>query len=385
MTEDVELTVALGESAGGVVDNSEDEGPSESSGFFLLPKSLDTLFLAGILAGMVLTILYFARSVAIPIAFAVLLNLLLQPAVRVLTRLGSPKSIAAAFVLVVLIGGVTGLAYGLSAPATTWVSRVTDEFPRLEQRLSTLRRPIEAVQNTAKQVEQATEDPNQTSRVAVKETGLSSLLFEGTRDMLVGSVTTALLLFYLLVSGDMFLRRLVEILPRFGNKKQAVEIAHEIQHNISRYLVTITLMNALVGVATGVTAYLCGLQGAVLWGAIAFLLNYVLIFGPLAGIGVFLLAGLLTFDGGWQAISPAGIYLVIHVIEGEVITPLLVARRFILNPVIIIVSLVFWYWMWGVAGALLAVPFLATIKIVCDRIPPLMAFGHFLSAEPPAS
>jgi predicted PurR-regulated permease PerM len=111
------------------------------------------------------------------------------------------------------------------------------------------------------------------------------------------------------------------------------------------------------------------------------LLNYLPIFGPLLGTGMLFLAGLVTFDTIWQALLPAAAYLIIHIIEGETITPMLLARRFTLNPVLVIISIVFWYWMWGVAGALLAVPLLATLKIICDRIRPLAAFGHFLGAE----
>jgi len=189
------------------------------------------------------------------------------------------------------------------------------------------------------------------------------------------------LLFFLLVSGDLFLRRLVEILPTLSNKKQAVEISREIESNISSYLATISLMNLGVGVLTGIAAYVCGLSDPILWGTVAFLLNFVPILGPLCGVAILLLAGLLTFDVIWQAALPAGIYLVIHIVEGETVTPMLLARRFILNPVLVIVSLIFWYWMWGISGALLAVPLLATVKIVCDRIRPLMALGHFLGAE----
>jgi predicted PurR-regulated permease PerM len=206
-------------------------------------------------------------------------------------------------------------------------------------------------------------------------------LFSGTRTMLVGVGTTVVLLFFLLVSGDLFLRRLVEILPTLSNKKQAVEISREIESNISSYLATISLMNLGVGVLTGIAAYVCGLSDPILWGTVAFLLNFVPILGPLCGVAILLLAGLLTFDVIWQAALPAGIYLVIHIVEGETVTPMLLARRFILNPVLVIVSLIFWYWMWGISGALLAVPLLATVKIVCDRIRPLMALGHFLGAE----
>jgi predicted PurR-regulated permease PerM len=198
--------------------------------------------------------------------------------------------------------------------------------------------------------------------------------------VLVGLFTTAVLLFFLLVSGDLFLRRFVEVLPTFSNKKQAVEIVREIEISISSYLATIGVMNLGVSVATPLPR-IFGLPDPILWGAMAFLLNFVPILGPIFGAGVLLLAGVLTFDVTWRAVLPTGIYLAIHLIEGQTVTPILLARRFILNPVLVIISIILWYWMWGVAGALLAVPLLATVKIVCDRIRPLMALGHFLGAE----
>jgi predicted PurR-regulated permease PerM len=100
--------------------------------------------------------------------------------------------------------------------------------------------------------------------------------------------------------------------------------------------------------------------------------------GPTIGVVIFLIAGLLTIEPLWLAFLPAGLYLGIHMIEGETITPMLLARRFTINPVLVIVSLVFWYWMWGVPGAILATPMLAVIKIICDRIQSLTAFGHFI-------
>lgn len=156
-----------------------------------------------------------------------------------------------------------------------------------------------------------------------------------------------MLLFFPLTSGDQFLRRIVEILPTLANKKQAVEISREIERNISGYRVTITLMNAAVGTIAGIAAYFCGLSDPALWGAAAFFLNYLPILGPLFGVAILFLAGLLTFEPIWQALLPAGIYLAIHFVEGETVTPILLARRFTLNPVLVIVALVFWYWMWG--------------------------------------
>jgi predicted PurR-regulated permease PerM len=191
--------------------------------------------------------------------------------------------------------------------------------------------------------------------------------------------TTVLFLYFLLVSGDNFQRRLVEILPRFSSKRQAVDISQQIESDISAYLVTITIMNAIVGIATAGVMWLTGVGDPILWGTVAFLLNYAPIVGPASGMLIFLLAGLLTIDTFWQAFLPAGLYLAIHLVEGEVVTPLLLARRFTLNPVLVILSLVFWFWMWGIPGAILSVPMLAIAKIVCDRIRPLAAIGHFLA------
>ena len=313
---------------------------------------------------------------------AFLLQLLLQPAMRALGKLRVPKTAAALLLLFAMCGAVGMLVSSLAVPASEWIAKAPESLPRLEQRLSVVRAPIDKMQKATKEVEQMAAGPAAASEVVVKGPALSALLFSGTRSFLIGLGTTIVLLFFLLLSGDLFLRRLVEILPSFKDKKQAVEISHEIERNISAYLVTISLMNAVVGIATGIETYLCGLADPILWGTLAFVLNYVIIIGPLTGVGVLFLAGLLTFDTVWQALLPAGIYLAIHLIEGESITPMLLARRFTLNPVLVILSLIFWYWMWGVAGALLAVPMLATFKIVADRIRPLMALGHFLGVEP---
>jgi predicted PurR-regulated permease PerM len=170
----------------------------------------------------------------------------------------------------------------------------------------------------------------------------------------------------------------VEIMPRFSNKRQVVDIAKQIESDISAYLLTITTMNAAVGIATAAVMWLTGVGDPLLWGTTAFLLNFVPILGPALGALIFLLAGALAGDTVWLMVLPAGLYLGIHLIEGETFTPMLLARRFTLNPVLVIVSLVFWFWMWGIPGAILSVPMLAITKIICDRVRPLAALGHFL-------
>jgi len=345
-----------------------------------LPTDLRTLLLLGIFVLLSFYTLYFTREIAIPIVFAFVLNLLLQPAMRALTRLYLPRTIAALLMVLVFFGTVAGIGVSISSPAANWIAKAPESLTRLEQRLSVLKKPLGQLQEATKRVENMTQGSQNQTTVVVENPGLSSFLLLNTQSLLVGLGLTIVLLFFLLVVGDMFLRRLVEIIPKLRNKKQLVDISQEIERNISGYLFTITLMNAAVGLLTGLAAYLFGMSDAILWGVAAFLLNYLPIFGPLLGTAMLFLAGLVTFDTIWQALLPAAAYLVIHIIEGETITPMLLARRFILNPVLVIISVVFWYWMWGVAGALLAVPMLAALKIICDRILPLAAFGHFLGA-----
>jgi predicted PurR-regulated permease PerM len=127
--------------------------------------------------------------------------------------------------------------------------------------------------------------------------------------------------------------------------------------------------------------WVCGVGDPVLWGVVAFLFNYIPIIGPLFGFIVFLFAGFLAIDSLWLGMLPAGLYLLVHILEGEMVTPTLLARRFTLNPVLVIISLIFWFWMWGIPGAILAVPMLAIVKIICDGVKPLNAIGHFFEGD----
>jgi predicted PurR-regulated permease PerM len=343
------------------------------------PRDLRTVLLAGIFVLLVFAALYATVEIVVPLVFAILLKLLLQPGVRLLGRLRIPQTLAALAMIVALFSAIGTAGYLLASPAKAWLERAPQSLPRLEQQLRVFRRPIQQLQQATRQVEKITESPGETPKaVAVKGPGLVGYLFSGTRSLLAGIGITVLMLFFLLASGDLFMRKLVEILPSFRDKKQAVELSREIESNISAYLVTVSIMNTLVGVAVGLSMWAIGLPDAVLWGTLAFVLNYVLILGPLTGVCLFFVAGLLSFDAIWQALLPPVAYLMIHMVEGEGVTPMLLARRFTLNPVLIIGSLIFWDWMWGIPGALLAVPMLAVFKIVCDRVRPLAAIGHFI-------
>ena len=352
--------------------------PAEEPEEMPLPSDPKVIFLGGLFALALLAAVYVAAEIVLPLVLAVVLKLLLQPVMRLLERWHVPRILAALLLILAVFGTIVGLGAALAGPASTWAAKLPEGIPRLQERLSFLQAPINTLQRFLQQVEDYGQPAGAPAAVSEGGSTLMTKLFTGTRNFASGFFTTILFLLFLLVSGDTFLRRLVEIMPSFSNKRQAVDISQQIESDISAYLVTITLMSAAVGIATAMVMWLTGVGDPILWGAVAFLLNFVPILGPILGVVIFLLAGLLTNDTLWQALLPAGLYLGIHLIEGETITPMLLAKRFTLNPVLVIISLVFWFWMWGAPGAILSVPMLAITKIICDRIRPLAAFGHFL-------
>jgi predicted PurR-regulated permease PerM len=335
----------------------------------------------------VFAVLSIAADIVLPILLALVLNLLLQPAKRLLTdNLRLPAMLAALLLLIVLVCIVAGVAAAVSVPASSWFAKVPQSLPTLEQRMGFLQRPFDFLRHGLEQVQNLLQQqpPPGEQRVVVQQQsnigGVGMTILAGTRAVLGEVLTVVVVLFFMLTAGDSLLRRIVEIVPGFGEKRRVVEIAVEIERNISGYLVTITLMNLLVGVANGMSMWLQGMPDPLLWGTLAFLLNYIPILGPLTGIAIFFFVGLFSSSNLLWALVPPGAYFLIHVIEGETVTPMLLARRFTLNPVLVIISLFFWDWLWGVPGALLSVPLLAIFKIICDRVPAMMPLGHLLGA-----
>ncbi len=356
-----------------------------------LPSDPRTIFLGGLFFLALLAALYAASEIMLPIILAIVLKLLLQPFVRMLDRCHVPRGLGALLAIILLMGVLAGLVSALAGPATSWAGKLPQALPQIQDKLAILHRPIGMMQSTWETLQGITHGgaetkpdsaapPAAAAPSAKQGPNLLSMVFTGTAAVAAGLFETLLVLFYLLVSGETFLRRLVEILPRFASKRQAVEISLHIERNISAYLITVTLINAVVGLLTFVVMWLCGVANPLLWGTMAFLLNFIPFLGPMVGIVIFLMASVLSLGVTWWALLPVGLYFGIHVAEGELITPMLLARRFTINPVAVILALVFWYWMWGVPGAILAVPMMAITKIVCDDLRPLRAFGHFLEA-----
>ena len=338
--------------------------------------------------------LYFAASIVLPFVLAIVLNLLLAPVMRFLShRLHVPKVLSALLLILLLFGFVAMIVLAVSVPASGWIARAPDSLAALQHKLAFLRQPIDAIEHGYARL-QAMMSSSQAAAQASGQhmsvgqgsslTGVLTSGLSGTRFFLGEVFTLVLILFFLLASGDSLVRRFVEIMPTLADKRRAVQIVSEIEHNVSLYLATITIMNVLVGSLNMLQVWLLGLPNPLLWGVAAFLLNYVPILGPVTGIAIYFFVGLFTYDSLVHALIPPAIYLGIHMLEGETITPMLLARRFTLNPVMVMSSLMFWDWMWGIVGAFLSVPLLAVLKIVCDHVDRLAPMGHMLggSARP---
>jgi predicted PurR-regulated permease PerM len=356
-----------------------------------LPQDPKVVFQGTLVLLALLAAAYVAKEVVLPIVLAFILKLLMQPAMRLFKRFHIPRVIGSLTMIILLFGLIAGFGEMLSGPASDWAKRLPQGLPRLEQRVEVVSAPLNALnkmfshaKGLVSSVPKAdAADPASTAAAVPSDMGggIEGAILDGAHVFASEFLTTFLVLFFLLNSGDTFLRRLVEVMPRFRDKRQVIDISQQVESDISSYLVTITVMNLSVGVATGMAMWALGLQNPLLWGAVAFLLNYVPILGPLTGMVVFLAVGMLSLDPLWKAFMPMAVYVAIHMVEGETVTPMLLARRFTLNPVLVIIALLFWDWMWGVPGAILAVPMLAITKIVCDRIRPLAALGHFLEGE----
>jgi predicted PurR-regulated permease PerM len=338
-----------------------------------------SIAITGLLVLAVLYTLYFARAFLLPIVLAVLLDFLLSPMIRLLKRVRIPEPAGAALVILVLLGALGAGVYSLAEPARDWMARAPESIATVQSRLRVLQRPVEQVTRTAERVEAATEvERSGPQEVVVRGPRLSERLFGTTQGLLTGAMETVILLYFLLAAGDLFLQKLIKVLPLLRDKKKAVAIARETEASISAYLFTVALVNIGLGIVVTLVMTLIGMPNAVLWGSLAALAEFVPYVGATVMIALLTMAGLINFQSVGHALLVPGAYLAVNLIQANFVSPMVLGRRLTLNPVAILVGLVFWWWLWGVGGAFIAVPLLATLKIFCDHIESLAPIGEFL-------
>lgn len=339
------------------------------------------LALSGLLLIAVLTILHLARDVVLPVVAALILSLVFLPAVRGMKKLYIPTSLGAGIVVLGLLATFLVGVYTLAAPARDWLDKAPHALREVGDKLSYFTGQVSDVSKATAKVRDVTDDMtgnSQAKEVTVNTSTTAGDILDGARTFSLGAASTLLLLFFLLASGDLFLRKTIAATPLLADKRRAVDIAQHVESAVSHYLFAVTLINIALGAAVAVALYLLGVPNPLLWGVMVAVLNFVPYLGEITIVIALTMVGLLTFDDVWRGLAVPGIFCVLSAAERYLITPTIVGRQLSLNPVVIVLSVLFWGAMWGVAGALLAVPILVTLKVLCDRIERLKVFGDFL-------
>ena len=332
--------------------------------------------MAMLLSLLMLYTLYFAKDFFLPIVLAIVLNLLLSPVVRWLSKLHVPRGVSAMMVIWVFIGLSAGLVNSLATPATEWFEKTQEIFGQLQKKSAPLLESMEQVTEATKTIEGIAaevldEEPatrNQVEVTVATEGDWKSSALTNARSFMGSTIIVLSLLFFLLSTGDMMMRKLAGLFSSTERQAKAVEVAAAVQHEISRYLLSITIINVCLGLIVGSILWVLGMPNPFLWGALLSILNFVPYVGSIATAAIVLVVSVVTFDTLPAILLPPLIMMFCSSVEGMVITPFLLGFRLSLNPVLIFISILFWGWLWGIVGVLLAVPLLAIAKVSADRI-----------------
>lgn len=344
------------------------------------PRSPAALVVLAVLA--VAFTLWAAQDLVLPVLLAMFLALVGNPIIRTLQRIHLPRFIGALLVLAIGIAGTMLLARQLAQPAGEWIREVPREIGGLAPKLRDLAKPVRDANRVAENIARAAGGESTSKPVQVVKTEINDpyRALTATPRMVASVLAVVLLTFFFMVYGEDLQRKAIALLPDRQKKKVTVEILHAIETEISRYVFTITIINLLLGLVYAACLYFflaVPLDEALLWGTMAALLNFAPYVGPLIGMAVMLAMGFLSYEP-WQSLVPAAIYLGLHTLEGQLVTPIVLGRRMALSPLLLILALMVFGWMWGILGLLLAVPLLVCVKIVLSRIEGMEGWARLL-------
>jgi predicted PurR-regulated permease PerM len=344
-----------------------------------------------------LVVLHWASAVFVPLVLGLMSSYALTPLVDRLVRLHIPRALAAAMLLIAIVGGVGWTANSLSADAATMIETLPDVAQKLRRGLEAWRMQgptstIDRVQKAAAEIERAADAgaassaaPGQkVTKVQIERPrfNVNDYLWPSALGLAAAAGQATIVVFvtfFLLLSGDNFRRKMVKIAgPTFQQKRLTLQALDEIDQQIQRYLLVQVFTSMLVGVATGLAFLWIGVEHAAVWGVLAFALSFIPYLGSVVAIGGSALMGFVQFGSLEMALLIGGVVLIIYGIEGGLLTPWLTSRAGRMNPVVVFAGVLTWGWIWGLWGLFLGVPILMAIKTVCDRVDDLKAVGELL-------
>jgi predicted PurR-regulated permease PerM len=347
------------------------------------PPGVPRWAVIGIFILLSIAALAYAKSFLMPVVLAILLKLVFSPVQRALDRVGIPTSLSALLIVFALLSAVVTAILVLATPVSDWANRAPMFGRQIEAKLGELAWATEGMREAAKQMEEITsgeEDP-EVQRVVIDDGGDLVALAVTVPAAIAQIFFTLILLFFLLASGDMFYEKIVHVMPTFSDKRRAMRIAHDIERKLSHYLSTITFINAGLGLAVGTAMWLLGMPNPILFGVLAFALNFIPYVGAIVGVALAMVVALVSLPLAYDALVVGAVYFLLTTIEGQLVTPHLVGRRLRLNTVVVFISITLFAWLWSVVGMLVAMPLLLTLRTLCEHIPALQPVGDFLSAR----
>lgn len=325
---------------------------------------------------------YLAQNLVAPVTAAVVASFILIPLMRAAPFRFLPDALSAAIMVTVIVGALAAAAWALAEPAAEWAGRIPAAVEELRQKSGEIAEPMEAMRRASEQMQELTRGNQPEREVVVRETSLLSQALEAAGQKGTSFLIFIVLLYFLLATGELLRARVIRSARRLTDKEKARRILRSIEREISTYLLSISLINAGLGIAIGLSLWAIGLPNAALWGAAAALLNFVPYAGLAAGMALTGFVGFITFDDPGRALLAPALYLFWNLIESQFVTPSILGRRHTLNAAIVFLSIVFWGWMWGVIGAVLAVPILVMLNTCFAQIEPLRKFSIFIDGSP---
>lgn len=320
-------------------------------------------------------VLSIGSVVFLPIAAALVLTVILSPLADSLARLGLPNTLASVIALLILIGGVVLALALIFQPAITLVEQIPALIDTVGKRFGELRDQFQWLAQINERIA-AMNSTAGTREVVLAEPSLLATIAFATPSVIVEFILTLLMTFFMIEARVRLRQKLLFGRASFGTSIKAARALREVQDRVASYILTVAMINAGVGVVAGLGAWALGLPAPIMWGGLAMIMNFVPYIGPLLMVGLTALFGIGTSDTLLMGLLPAAAYLGLHTIEANVVTPAILGARFTMNPVMILISLSYFTWIWGVLGALLSVPILLILTALFDHLgrPNLVGF-----------
>lgn len=330
------------------------------------------------------------RDFLMPVTMAVLLFFVFTPLRRFTRRRGLPDALTAACVTLGILMLVAVIAYMASGPVNRAAHNIPMISTQLEQKFEQVRESIRDFQQAAQKLDEAQKvndedavDAPATLRVENTEETTFETVVKLTPKLIGQVLFTLFLLFFMIASGDLLYLKVVQSFDKLRDKRSAYLALREIEDSLGNYLGAITIMNACLGMAVGLSMWAWDMPGPLLFGLGAFLLNFIPYLGAIAGVGISGVVALVVMPGLFWPAMVAGTYLALTSLEGQLITPYFVSRRLQMNTVVVFLAVALWAWLWSVIGMVIAVPVLVVLRVLAEHLPGWEKFGNFLAGEDP--